>query len=103
MKPDVQTYLVPLLQRLRDGTYYRQHELMNEAADKIEDLLQVLRMVDDNHRVDDGEDRKAWRHAFVVAEVRRALGDDAGLHFSDCATNNGPAYPAGPCDCGVAK
>jgi hypothetical protein len=22
------------------------------------------------------------------------------LHWSDCATNNEPAYPAGPCDCG---
>lgn len=21
-------------------------------------------------------------------------------HWSDCATNNEPAYPAGPCDCG---
>ena len=23
-------------------------------------------------------------------------------HTSDCATNNGPAFPAGPCDCGGA-
>jgi hypothetical protein len=23
------------------------------------------------------------------------------LHWSDCAVHNGPAYPAGPCDCGV--
>ena len=23
-------------------------------------------------------------------------------HTSDCATNNGPALPAGPCDCGGA-
>lgn len=22
-------------------------------------------------------------------------------HASDCAVNNGPAYPAGPCDCGA--
>lgn len=21
-------------------------------------------------------------------------------HYSDCAVHNGPAYPAGPCDCG---
>ena len=25
------------------------------------------------------------------------------LHASDCAVHNGPAYPAGPCDCGVAQ
>ena len=23
------------------------------------------------------------------------------IHASDCAVHNGPAYPAGPCDCGV--
>ncbi len=23
------------------------------------------------------------------------------IHWSDCAVNNGPAYPAGPCDCGM--
>ena len=25
------------------------------------------------------------------------------MHFSDCATNNNPAYPKGECDCGVEK
>jgi hypothetical protein len=25
------------------------------------------------------------------------------LHWSDCAVHNGPAYPAGLCDCGVEK
>ena len=25
------------------------------------------------------------------------------LHWSDCSTNNGPAYGPGPCDCGWAK
>jgi hypothetical protein len=25
------------------------------------------------------------------------------LHWSDCAVHNGPAYPAGKCDCGVAQ
>jgi len=24
-------------------------------------------------------------------------------HWSDCAVHNGPAYPAGKCDCGVAQ
>ena len=25
------------------------------------------------------------------------------VHWSDCAVHNGPAYPAGECDCGVAQ
>ena len=25
---------------------------------------------------------------------------DGDAHWSDCSVNNGPAYPAGPCDCG---
>jgi hypothetical protein len=28
---------------------------------------------------------------------------DGIIHASDCAVHNGPAYPAGPCDCGVAQ
>ena len=44
-------------------------------AERLADALQVLRMVDDNHRVEAGERRKAWRGSFVVAEVRRVLGD----------------------------
>jgi len=28
---------------------------------------------------------------------------DGVIHASDCAVHNGPAYPAGPCDCGVAQ
>ena len=28
---------------------------------------------------------------------------DGILHASDCAAHNGPAYPNGPCDCGVEQ
>lgn len=28
---------------------------------------------------------------------------DGVIHASDCAVHNGPAYPAGPCDCGVSQ
>jgi len=28
---------------------------------------------------------------------------DGIIHASDCAVHNGPAYPAGSCDCGVAQ
>jgi hypothetical protein len=34
--------------------------------------------------------------------AKRAMAVDK-LHWSDCAVHNGPAYPAGPCDCGVAQ
>jgi hypothetical protein len=34
--------------------------LLKDGGNRIGDLLQVLRMVDDNNRVDAGEDRKAW-------------------------------------------
>jgi len=27
----------------------------------------------------------------------------APMHDSDCATNNAPAYPPGPCDCSLSK
>jgi len=35
-------------------------------------------------------------------DSKRAMAADK-LHWSDCAVHNGPAYPAGPCDCGVAQ
>ena len=65
---------------------YRTQELLDFAAavaaaerdrlhGRIADLLDVLRMVDDNNRVDAGEVLKSWRGDFVVAEVRRVLGD----------------------------
>jgi hypothetical protein len=47
---------------------------MQELRARLEDALETLRMVDDNNRVDAGEDRKAWRGDFVESEVRRVLG-----------------------------
>jgi len=41
---------------------------------RVCELRQVLQMVDDNHRVDAGEKRKAWNGRFVVEQVRQALG-----------------------------
>ena len=35
-------------------------------------------------------------------QAKRAAAADK-LHWSDCAVHNEPAYPAGPCDCGVAQ
>ena len=35
-------------------------------------------------------------------QAKRAAAADK-LHWSDCAVHNGPAYPAGECDCGAAQ
>ena len=55
---------------LKDAAYFRHAYI---EATKVADMRMVLRMVDDNHRVDAGEKRKAWRGSFVVSEVRRVL------------------------------
>jgi hypothetical protein len=34
--------------------------------------------------------------------AKRAMAADK-MHWSDCAVHNGPAYPAGPCDCGPTQ
>lgn len=64
------------------GDYFTAAQLLAFGAEQVAaanarlaDVLGVLQMVDDNQRVDDGEDRKAWRGSFVVDEVRRVLGD----------------------------
>jgi hypothetical protein len=33
-------------------------------------------------------------------KAKQAMAADK-MHWSDCAVHNGPAYPAGKCDCGV--
>lgn len=55
---------------LEDAAYFRR---AYTEATKVADMRMVLRMVDDNHRVDAGEKRKAWSGRFVVSEVRRVL------------------------------
>lgn len=57
---------------LQDAAYFRHAYI---EATLVADMRMVLRMVDDNHRVDAGEKRKAWRGSFVVSEVRRVLED----------------------------
>lgn len=41
------------------------------------------------------------RHADAVVALRAALAEPAPVqdHWSDCSTNNEPAYQAGDCDC----
>lgn len=49
------------------------------AQARLDDALAVLRMVDDNHRVNAGERRKAWHGPYVVREVRRVLEVPSGV------------------------
>lgn len=48
---------------------------------------------DDGHR---HSTKLAWR---ALANLQRELEAAAAPHASDCAVNNGPALPVGPCDC----
>lgn len=53
------------------------------------------------------EEDEAWeemerRQGAGGFPAKRAMAADK-LHWSDCAVHNGPAYPAGKCDCGVAQ
>jgi len=41
----------------------------------------------------------AWGGGF---QAKRQMATDK-LHWSDCAVHNGPAYPAGLCDCGATE
>ena len=41
----------------------------------------------------------AWGGGFQAKRVAAA----DKLHWSDCAVHNGPAYPAGECDCGPTQ
>lgn len=47
-----------------------------------------------------GEERRIERRK-ARATLRNFLDTVKPLHASDCAVHNAPAYPAGPCDCGV--
>jgi hypothetical protein len=55
------------------ATMAKTSEWPSALAARNAELLEVLKMVDDNNRADEGEDVKSWRHSFVVSEVRRVL------------------------------
>ena len=74
------------------------------AADKMQESVQPLQV---RHGYD-------WsRLEAQIKELEEALAQPTHcqctackngiLHASDCAVHNGPAYPAGECDCGVLQ
>ena len=46
---------------------------------------------------------EAIRNANIAAESALPLGETDSVHASDCATNNAPALPVGPCNCGKGE
>jgi hypothetical protein len=42
-------------------------------------------------------------YVYGPEESEHRCGPEGCEHASDCAVHNGPAYPAGPCDCGVSE
>jgi len=84
--------------QISDNAAASLHAAFNPAArrmsaeQRLADALQVLRMVDDNHRVDDGEvGCKSWRHSFVVSEVRRVLTEPSTVANVETGTGHRPA------------
>jgi hypothetical protein len=68
------------------------------AADKLlEDATRSCNNIDEQRALD------ALMRKAQPAHCQCPACKDGVLHASDCAVHNGPAYPAGPCDCGVAQ
>jgi hypothetical protein len=68
------------------------------SADKLlEDATRSCNNIDEQRALD------ALMREAQPAHCQCFACRDGVLHWSDCAVHNGPAYPAGPCDCGVEK
>ena len=52
---------------------------------------------------EDPESFKRRLKALVSAPPPESVQSRKIVHDSDCATHNGPAYEAGPCDCSLSK
>lgn len=67
-----------------------------ELDERLEAVAWAGRMEERHRELREAGQFRPWsdkqRAAFLTANVR---------HKSDCAVNNGPALPAGPCDCGA--
>lgn len=70
---------------------HEMHELMTpENANQSQS--DKFKKTAKNLGVDLDEDR--------LKDALRKIAKPEAQHASDCAVHNGPAYPAGPCDCG---
>lgn len=74
------------------------HAKRAAAADKLlEDATRSCNNIDEQRALD------ALMRKAQPAHCQCTACKDGIIHASDCAVHNGPAYPAGPCDCGVEK
>lgn len=63
---------------------------------------QSEKFIDAARKAGADEDPEAFKERlkqFVKAPPPKSVQKRASDHDSDCSTNNGPALPAGPCDC----
>lgn len=84
-----------------------------DAARAAAEAAQIIK----RNEAQNTEQREVWHHAraefdrltSLTPNLTLASGETSGPatppfevadHASDCALHNGPAYPAGPCDCG---
>lgn len=62
------------------------------------------RFIDAARELGCDEDEAAFKERLkklVSAPPPKSVQKRKSEHASDCAVHNGPAYPAGPCDCGA--
>lgn len=70
------------------------------TKDKIMELAEQVKLAD-NGLITNGDYTEELCKFFRLAYARGMLKQaEQGRHWSDCAVNSEPAYPAGECDCG---
>lgn len=70
------------------------------TKDEIMELAESVQLAD-NGMITDGDYTEELCKFFRLAYARGMLKQaEQGKHWSDCAVNSEPAYPAGKCDCG---
>lgn len=73
-------------------------------SDKPKTMDQHKRFVDAAREAGASEDEDVFDKALkkiASAPAPASVQKRKIQHDSDCAVHNGPAYPAGPCDCGA--
>jgi regulator of replication initiation timing len=80
----------------KDIDILAKHLVCHEAANEIESLRQQL--AEQTSSKTSSEEYQSWKQIKQESEnIKRQISE--GLHDSDCAVHNEPAYPNGPCNC----
>ena len=75
---------------------HNEKKQVNEA--QRERFIEAARKLETD---DDPEAFKRRLKKLVEAPPPKSIKERQSKHASDCAVHNGPAMPAGPCDCGA--